>query len=163
MLFGKSKPITQEKNLKSSSLGSESHGGYMKIPEFLLWEKGAMSVKETRITSLLWEGAQVVGSISSNRSWSLLHIFVATDSEAHLHIKHLEWAKLIWIFFYKMLAGLKDQVAGSLTRFTGGKSENEIKSLGQSHTGNCSCVNSFSKKKYWSGSFLCSSRLHSDL
>lgn len=45
-----------------------------------------------------------------------------------------------------MLVGLKDQVAGSLTRFTGGKSETEIKSLGQSHTGNCSRVNSVSVK-----------------
>lgn len=45
-----------------------------------------------------------------------------------------------------MLVGLKDQVAGSLTRFTGGKSETEIKSLGQSHTGNCSHVNSVSAK-----------------
>lgn len=45
-----------------------------------------------------------------------------------------------------MLVGLKDQVAGSLTRFTGGKSETEIKSLGQSHTGNCSRVNSVSAK-----------------
>ena len=45
-----------------------------------------------------------------------------------------------------MLVGLKDQVAGSLTRFTRGKSETEIKSLGQSHTGNCSHVHSVSAK-----------------
>lgn len=63
-----------------------------------------------------------------------------------------------------MLAGLKDQVAGSLTRFTGGKSENEIKSLGQSPTGNCSCVNSVSKKGIliWQLPFF-PSRLQSDL
>ena len=63
-----------------------------------------------------------------------------------------------------MLVGLKDQVAGSLTRFTGGKSETEIKSLGQPHTGNCSRVNSSSTKAVLIWQLLLSpSRLQSGL
>lgn len=32
VVWGKGKPIAQKRNLKSSSLGSKSHYGYLKVP-----------------------------------------------------------------------------------------------------------------------------------
>lgn len=87
VVWGKSKPVIHERNLRSSSLGSKSHGGHLEDSGIPLrkshWQPGERN-------HLVVLGGFSGGSISSNPSWSLLHILVATNSKAHLHIKHLE-------------------------------------------------------------------------
>lgn len=59
VVWGNLKPTVHRRNLKSSSLGSESHSGHLKILEFFPGGKGAMSSKEKRALPWFAEGSQV--------------------------------------------------------------------------------------------------------